>query len=165
MAEDKTEGEGGVEGRGVQKIWDCSEIASVAEELGAVRALWKREPPLVSTGFAQFDRLMSGGVRAGDMLVLGGPAKSGKSAFFGQVLYQLAKSGALGIYASVEMPRSEVIARWTVREAFLDQYRKADSGDWPLSFPEIVFGNTQRGENKSGQPIRDESTRERVQAR
>lgn len=139
-------------------------LVSVAEAMGDLFNTWENPKPAITTGLVQLDRLLSGGVRAGDMLALVGLAKGGKSALFGQVLYDAAKAGALGIYASVEMPRIEVVSRWIVRETFLRVDRQG-AGDWPIGYSDVLYGRAYRLEDSKGERIGNEGTRERVRTR
>jgi len=139
-------------------------MISVADALPSMFAEWATPKPPVNTGLAQLNTLLSGGIRAGDMVALVGLAKGGKSALFGQVLYDAVKAGALGIYASVEMPRIEVVSRWIAREAFLALDQRG-VGDWPIGYGDVLYGRAHRLEDRDGNPIANEGTRERVQAR
>jgi replicative DNA helicase len=93
-------------------------LASPAEAVDELVASWDRPAPYAPTGIAGLDRMLSGGLRAGNVLALAGAAKAGKSALAGQILYDAAGPEVIGIYASVEMPRPEVWARFVTREAF-----------------------------------------------
>ncbi len=141
-------------------------LVSVAGAMAELTARWTRPDVAHPTGLKQLDHLLAGGVRAGDMLALVGAAKGGKSALFGQVLYELARSGVLGVYASVEMPRPQVVSRWVVREAFLEAYRTDPSGKagaWCIGFSDVLYGKAWRGDGIEDNIIAD-SVRRRLEA-
>jgi hypothetical protein len=138
-------------------------LVTVADSLDELAEAWGRKDEAVSTGFVQLDYLLSGGIRPGDMLALVGLAKAGKSALWGQVLYQLAEKGALGVYASVEMPRAEVTARWITSRIFLQSYFLDDA--WAVSYGDVLYGKAHRGEDRKGKPIEKESIRNGIKGR
>jgi KaiC/GvpD/RAD55 family RecA-like ATPase len=142
----------GADGKPIERL------VSVADSFAELKASWDRPDTAVSTGFVQLDYMLSGGIRSGDMLALVGLAKAGKSALWGQALYQLAAKGALCVYASVEMPRDEVTCRWIAREMFLDAYQ--DNNSWAVSYSDVLYGKAHRGEG-----IQAEGQRARVKER
>jgi hypothetical protein len=138
-------------------------LVTVADSLDELAEAWGRKDEAVSTGFVQLDYLLSGGIRPGDMLALVGLAKGGKSALWGQVLYQLAEKGALGVYASVEMPRAEVTARWITHRIFLQSYFLDDA--WAVSYGDVLYGKAHRGEDRKGKPLESQRVRDTIKAR
>jgi hypothetical protein len=124
---------------------------------------WENPVPCVSTGIAQFDRLLNGGLRGGDMLAFAGAAKAGKSTFMGQVGFDFARGpevpteqprGVL-VYVSVEMPDFEIMSRWITREAFkLTLERRTP---W-MDYGAVLYGRAWRGE-VTRDPMRNEAIR------
>jgi hypothetical protein len=124
---------------------------------------WENPAPCVSTGIAQFDRLLNGGLRGGDMLAFAGAAKAGKSTFMGQVGFDFAKGPevpgdqlrGLLVYVSVEMPDYEIMSRWITREAFkLTLERRTP---W-MDYGAVLYGRAWRGE-VTRDPTRNEAIR------
>lgn len=93
-------------------------LASPQEAVRELVSSWEKPAPYASTGIAGLDQMLSGGLRAGNVLGLAGAAKAGKSALAGQILYDATGPNVIGIYASVEMPRAEVWARFITLETF-----------------------------------------------
>lgn len=130
------------------------------EALHELWEMWKSNAPPVSTGLAQLDAVMAGGLRAGDVIAVAGSAKGGKSAFAGGIAYAAAKwrgsneRRAVVVYASVEMPAYEVNARWVAAEAYrlrgeaLKNKRKQEVAGH-VSFTEVIYGGAWRGEGVS----------------
>lgn len=125
---------------------------------------WDNPIPCVSTGIAQLDRLLNGGLRGGDMLAFAGAAKAGKSTFMGQVGFDFARGpdvptiehprGVL-VYVSVEMPDYEIVSRWITREAFkLTLERRTP---W-MDYGAVLYGRAWRGE-VTNEPMRNEAIR------
>jgi len=124
---------------------------------------WENPVPCVSTGVAQLDRLLNGGLRGGDMLAFAGAAKAGKSTLMGQVGFDFARGpevlteqprGVL-VYVSVEMPDHEIMSRWITREAFkLTLERRTP---W-MDYGAVLYGRAWRGE-VTCDPMRNEAIR------
>lgn len=100
---------------------------------------WATSPDApVSTGLRGLDAVLGGGLRRGELIALAGSAKTGKSSLAIQVAIEAARAKALAIYATVEMPRAEVIARAIAREMFLGADAKGSS--WAVSFGDVLWG-------------------------
>ncbi len=71
----------------------------------------------VPTGFPELDRLLDGGLRPQELVLLGGAPAIGKTAFAQQVFENIAASGRNVLYFNLEMSRSQLYARslsrWT----------------------------------------------------
>jgi replicative DNA helicase len=119
-------------------------LVTAADTLKDLLTRWQSPDVYVPTGLWQLDKMLGGGLRGGDSIALVGTAKAGKSALFGQVLYETSRNGALGIYASTEMPREEVLARWIAREMFLAASPGGSS--WAVSASDVLYGKAYRGE-------------------
>jgi replicative DNA helicase len=81
---------------------DISPLAQVLARADAV-ADGVRPPEAVATGFPSLDRMLGGGVRGGDLIVLGGDVGSGKSAFALAVAMRAAQAGHRVTFYSGEM--------------------------------------------------------------
>lgn len=122
-------------------------LASPVEVVRELVTSWERPAPYAPTGIAGLDQMLSGGLRAGNVLGLAGAAKAGKSALAGQILYDATCPHVIGIYASVEMPRAEVWARFITLEAFrlslADNDGRGPSGHL-LTFADVYHGTAYR---------------------
>jgi len=65
----------------------------------------------ISTGLPSFDRKLGGGFLDGELYVLGGAPKSGKTALALRLALAALRAGRPVIYASFEVPRFEIISR------------------------------------------------------
>jgi replicative DNA helicase len=118
---------------------------------------WQRPEGVVSSGIQRLDGLLGGGIRPGDMIGVVGAAGGGKSAFVGQIALDAARNGATVVYASVEMPPAELVARWLALELF--RTASNHGTDWPVGYRDVLYGRAWRGEG-----VRPEH-REAVQSR
>ena len=80
----------------------------------------------ISTGFPSLDRLLGGGVRRGDLVVLGGDVGSGKSAFALALALRVAQEGGVVSFRSGEMSVERVLERALALEgrARIDDMRR-----------------------------------------
>lgn len=118
-------------------------LVSIADAFVALQKEWENPTPAMSTGLAPIDEQMRGGLRPGDFVAVVGAAGGGKSALVAQIALETAKAGASVIYASVEMPATEIVARWLAREAFDELDPNADvRGD--LGYASILYGEHTR---------------------
>lgn len=65
----------------------------------------------IPTGLASFDRKLGGGLLDGELYVLGGAPKSGKTALALRLAHAALVSGRPVVYASFEVPRFEILSR------------------------------------------------------
>jgi replicative DNA helicase len=119
---------------------------------------WESSPPPTSTGIEQFDQMLSGGLRAGDMVLVCAAAKGGKSALVGGIAYDFARPAdarprGLTIYASCEMSKEEIVARWITREAFALTHERRTP--W-MSHSAVLYGAAWRHE-VTRDPTRNEA--------
>jgi replicative DNA helicase len=68
-------------------------------------------PDGLTTGFASLDRMLGGGVRRQDLIVLGGDVGSGKSALALAIAIRAARAGVPTLYLSGEMSPDRVLER------------------------------------------------------
>lgn len=141
---------------GVVATW---EMTGTTEALAQLEATWTKGDAPTTTGLKNFDELLGGGLRAGDVIALAGAAGSSKSALAGSVAYDAAHAGAVVLIASVEMPPAEVHARWVALELF----RQAPPHAWAVRFSDVFRGRAHRGECASD-PAASAEIRRRLDA-
>jgi len=113
---------------------------------------WATSPDApVSTGLRGLDEVLRGGLRRGELVALAGAAGTGKSSLAIQVAIEAARANALAIYATVEMPREEVVARAIAREMFLGADAKGSS--WAVSFGDVLWGQHVAAETYTSEHI------------
>lgn len=88
--------------------------------------------PAISTGFAQLDRILDGGLYAG-LYVLGAISSLGKTTLALQIADQIAASGKDVLIFSLEMSKNELIAKSISRHTFLKAGKK-----WASSTRDIM---------------------------
>lgn len=145
------EPQGGETGRSASGVGSRAQgeavsLVSAGEALSELFGSWEgaREEP-TSTGVPGLDAALYGGLRSGAVVIVGAPAGAGKSILAAQVAYDAAASGAVVVYASVEMAARELGARWLAMRAFRERV-----GAWgdashrgqekPATFGELLFG-------------------------
>lgn len=75
----------------------------------------EQEPPQVfATGFADLDRVTNGGLRAGDLSVIGAASGVGKSAFAEQIAYNVSRDAPV-LYLPLEMGERLTLLRMGAR--------------------------------------------------
>lgn len=81
------------------------------------------------TGFTDLDRML-GGLRRGNVTVIGARASMGKTALAGAIAQHVARDECGGgvLMFSMEMLKEELAQRWTMAEAGLDVYRLRQTG-------------------------------------
>ena len=89
---------------------DISPISQVLARADAV-ADGAESPDTVPTGFPSVDKLLGGGMRRGDLVVLGGDVGSGKSAFALAVAMRAAQRGLTVVFFSGEMTNERLLER------------------------------------------------------
>jgi replicative DNA helicase len=108
-------------------------------------------PDTVPTGFASVDRVLGGGLRRRDLIVLGGDVGAGKSAFALALALRVAQAGFSVVFCSGEMDEDRLLERALalagkvriddLRAATLSEERRAAIGaaalrirDLPITF-------------------------------
>jgi replicative DNA helicase len=76
-----------------------------------------RAPDTVPTGFASLDKVLAGGFRAGDLVLLAGEVGSGKSALALAIALRVARLGYPVAYLSAEMSEERLLERVVALEA------------------------------------------------
>lgn len=89
---------------------DISPLSQVLARADAV-ADGAQSTDTIATGFPSLDRMLGGGMRRGDLIVLGGDVGSGKSAFALAVAMRAAQSGLRVTYYSGEMSTDRLYER------------------------------------------------------
>lgn len=107
--------------------------AEAAEESEAI-ILGLRKPPCVTTGFSRLDAVLGGGMRAGELTLLAGRTKMGKSAVAGHMVLACAMSGIPVFVATLEMPTWQWHMRWVAALTGIPVMRLAAS---QLTEPEV----------------------------
>src|SRR3954470_11726673 len=69
------------------------------------------------TGFDPLDAYLGGGLRAGELVLLGGPQGLGKTTFALQVLRQVVQAGGHGLFFSFEHDERTLLERFLSLEA------------------------------------------------
>jgi replicative DNA helicase len=104
---------------------DISPLSLLLARLDAV-ADGARSPDTVPSGFPSLDKLLGGGLRRGDLIVLGGDVGSGKSAFSLALALRVAKQERPTHFYSGEMTVERVLERALAMEgrARIDDLRR-----------------------------------------
>jgi replicative DNA helicase len=89
---------------------DISPISQVIARADAV-ADGAESTDTIATGFPSLDKLLGGGMRRGDLVVLGGDVGSGKSAFALAVAMRAAQRGQSVVFYSGEMSTERLLER------------------------------------------------------
>jgi len=106
---------------------------SLANYLGLLQDLSEGKNPALPTGIAGLDRLLNGGLRRGEVMVIGARPKHGKTALALALARNLARRFSV-LFLSQEMPVSQLMHRHTAATGTLDLGRilKADPKDVEL---------------------------------
>jgi len=109
---------------------DISPLSKVLARADAV-ADGVESPDTIATGFVSLDRMLGGGLRRGDLIVLGGDVGSGKSAFALAVAMRAAQIGLRVTYFSGEMSTDRLYERALAIEGRVrvDDLRQGVSND------------------------------------
>lgn len=89
---------------------DISPLAQVLSRVDAI-ADGAPSPDTIATGFPSLDRILGGGMRGGDLVVLGGDVGSGKSAFALAVAMRAAQRRQRVTFFSGEMSTDRLLER------------------------------------------------------
>src|SRR5512142_825028 len=89
-----------------------SDISPLSLLLGRVDAVADGATPIdtVPTGFPSLDKLLGGGLRRGDLIVLGGDVGSGKSALALAIALRVSQQGRSTLFYSGEMVVERALA-------------------------------------------------------
>lgn len=104
--------------------------ASLAQYLELLTDLSEGKNPAISTGISGFDRILNGGIRRGEMMVIGARPKHGKTAVSLQMARNMARDYAV-LFISQEMPVMQLMHRHTAAMGSVDLGRvlRADASD------------------------------------
>ena len=96
-----------------------ADISPLSVLLSRVDAVADGTPPrdTIPSGFPSLDKMLAGGVRRGDLVVLGGDAGSGKSAFALAIAVRASAGGHRAAYLTAEMTPERVLERVIAIEA------------------------------------------------
>lgn len=103
---------------------------SLANYLALLQDLSDGKNPAMATGIGGLDEILNGGLRGGEMLVIGARPKHGKTALALAIARFMARRNKV-LYLSQEMPVSQLMHRHTAAAGGMDLGRilKADPGD------------------------------------
>jgi len=104
-----------VEDSAPRKRRDLSLSSLIAETF---KVLDSDQPPGISTGLPDLDRLLAGGLRAGELIIIAGRPAMGKSALALGIATSVArKTGKTVLVASYEMSRLQIMQRMLAAES------------------------------------------------
>ncbi|GAC1652503.1 MAG: hypothetical protein NVS4B3_14780 [Gemmatimonadaceae bacterium] len=88
-------------------------------------------PDTVTTGFPSLDKILGGGLRCGDLVVLGGDVSSGKSALALAIAMRSAQAGRRTLYLTTDASAERVLERMLAIEgrARVDDLRRGSLDD------------------------------------
>jgi len=105
-----------------------SDISPLSQLMLRIDAAQDGAPPLdtIPTGFPSLDKLLGGGVRLGDLIVLGGDVGAGKSALALAIALRVAQQERRAAFFSGEMDTSRIFERTLAIEgrAAIDDMRR-----------------------------------------
>lgn len=99
-----------------------------------------RERAAISTGFHNLDSLLDGGLWPG-LYFIGAVTSAGKTALTLQIADYVAQCGYGVLFLSLEMARSELIARTLSRLTFMKSYEKYETTTYAKTTRGILRGN------------------------
>ncbi len=109
------------------------DISPLSILLSRVDAVSDGQPPhgTISCGFPSIDRLLGGGFRRGDLVLLGGDTASGKSALALAFAIRAAMGGERSCFLTAEMTRERILERILAIEgrARIDELRQGTLDD------------------------------------
>lgn len=140
---------------------DIPEAVDITDALAELRKSWEETDIYLPTGLPGLDDTLRGGIRAGDLIAIGGPAGSNKTSFVLNIGRSAAKAGARVLYATGEIGTKEVAARLVATEAFELELR--DDIGHPLGFRDIETGRLRLGEGIEDARMRAAAVCERLE--
>ncbi len=127
-----------------------TDISPLSVLLSRVDAVSDGAPPpsTVATGFASVDKMLGGGLRRGDLVVIGGDTASGKSALALAFAIRMSLAQSRVLFLSAEMSAERVLERIIAMEArtriddlrqgTLDDMARANAGTVALKLRETL---------------------------
>jgi replicative DNA helicase len=126
--------------RGADALRPLSEaVAEVEANLSAIIA--GQAPPLLSTGFADLDRLL-GGWRPGSLNIIGARPAKGKSALLLGFAAHAARQGRVVLIFSLEMTGAEIVGRLAVAGAGVNLFQLTTSAALTAQWPAVTSALT-----------------------
>jgi replicative DNA helicase len=117
-----------------------TDISPLSVLLSRVDAVSDGAPPVstIPTGFASVDKMLGGGLRHGDFVIIGGDTASGKSALSLAFAVRMSLAGAQTVFLTAEMSGERVLERILaieartriddLRQGTLDDVARANAG-------------------------------------
>lgn len=117
-----------------------TDISPLSVLLSRVDAVSDGAPPVstIPTGFASVDKMLGGGLRHGDLVIIGGDTASGKSALSLAFAVRMSLAGAQTVFLTAEMSGERVLERILaieartriddLRQGTLDDVARANAG-------------------------------------
>jgi replicative DNA helicase len=127
-----------------------TDISPLARVMRRVDAAADGDPgrDAYATGFPSIDKWLGGGVRRGDLVVLGGDVQSGKSALALAIALRMAQAGTPAVFFTSEMSHERVMERALaiegrarvddLRRGSLDDFTRAGVGAAAVRFREAI---------------------------
>lgn len=101
-----------------------------------------------STGIPQLDAVMEGGMYPGEMYVLGGRKKTGKTMFGGTLSYNLSQQGAKHLYVAAEMGAKRIHQRVMARQLGVHQSNfRPTSPNFDQTMHDVAYHRTRMGDS------------------
>ena len=88
-----------------------NELITAGDALQAMEQRAEDPAAVVATGLSELDRQLRGGLRPGQLIVIGGRPGLGKSALMAQIILNAARSHRAGLICSLEMTAGEIAER------------------------------------------------------
>jgi replicative DNA helicase len=88
-----------------------SDLITAGDALQAMEERAEDPAGIVPTGLSELDRQLRGGIRGGQLIVIGGRPGLGKSALMAQMILNAARSHRAGLVCSLEMTAGEIAER------------------------------------------------------
>ncbi len=96
----------------IRESTSSGEIVTMADAVDALEELERNPAAVRSTGLADVDRYIRGGLRGNQFIIIGGRPGSGKSILQGQIAKSFAERGEPSLIISLEMDRAEIAERY-----------------------------------------------------
>lgn len=96
----------------IREASTSGDIVSIADAVNALEERERNPAAIHSTGLVDLDQQIRGGLRDGQLTIVGGRPGSGKSVLTGQIAKSFADRGEPALIVSLEMDRAEMAERY-----------------------------------------------------